>query len=62
MGYGTYDPEAMDLAASEAEQELDQLDMEAVTVVADWWKKNYLKAGHKRLARILLQNTSDKVS
>lgn len=45
--------EAMDAAASAAEQELKNLDSKAVIIVATWWRNNYLKAGHKRLGRIL---------
>jgi len=48
-----------DAAASKAEQELEQMSSnpqvaEAVKVVGAWWNKWYMKAGHKRLARILL--------
>lgn len=47
--------EQMDQAAKEADTELRNLNAEAVTIVANWWQKWYLKAGHKRLARLLLQ-------
>lgn len=46
--------EKMDMAAKEAEKELRELDRAAVKTVALWWKKWYLKAGHKRLGRLLL--------
>jgi len=46
--------EKMDAAAREAEKELRELPEDAVRKVAAWWKKWYLKAGHKRLGRLLL--------
>lgn len=49
-----FDPAGMDNAASEAEQDLENLTDEAVKAVADWFAKHYLKAGHKRLGRILV--------
>jgi len=46
---------AMDEAAAQAGKELMQLGMEAtVAQIADWWRRWYMKAGHKRLARILM--------
>ena len=46
---------AMDDAASQAAEELMKLGMEAdVAQIADWWRRWYLTAGHKRLARILM--------
>jgi hypothetical protein len=49
-----------DLAASEAEQELHQKlekmtkeEREGIAKMAAWWKANYMKAGHKRLGRIV---------
>lgn len=44
----------MDKAAVEAQNELVDLDQEVVEVVAEWWRKWYLKAGHKRLGRVLI--------
>ncbi|MCJ7759857.1 hypothetical protein MUP59_01785 [Candidatus Bathyarchaeota archaeon] len=43
----------MDAAAKDADKELHTLPAEAVTYVANWWQKHYMKAGHKRLARLL---------
>ena len=45
----------MDNAAVDAQNDLVELDPEAVKVVSEWWKKWYLKAGHKRLGRILVK-------
>lgn len=44
----------MDHAAEAAAEVLSTLSPEAVKTVAQWWKDNYMKAGHKRLARLLL--------
>ena len=46
----------MDTAAADAQNELVDLDQDAVELVADWWKRWYLKAGHKRLGRVLIVN------
>jgi len=48
----------MDAAAEAAAKELDKLDPVAVRAVADWWKAHYLKAGHKRLGRKLLERAT----
>lgn len=50
--------EAMDAAAFLAHQELETAmqspeAQQAILAVAKWWKKWYLKAGHKRLGRLL---------
>jgi hypothetical protein len=47
----------MDEAAAEAEKDLATLDQKAVEAVAAWWLKWYLKAGHKRLGRIMVRLT-----
>ena len=49
-----FDPDAMDSAATEAENDLNNLPDEVVLPVAQWWYKWYMKAGHKRLGRILV--------
>lgn len=54
MAERVYDPEAMDKAARDAEQDLENLDAEAVKSMADWFAKWYLEAGHKRLGRLLV--------
>ena len=51
----------MDAAAVEAEKELSTLDQAAVEIVAAWWAKWYLKAGHKRLGRLLVKIAKSKV-
>lgn len=43
----------MDEAGVLAARELETLPKEAVDRVAQWWRDWYLKAGHKRLGRIL---------
>jgi len=45
----------MDDAASEAENELSDIPDEMVVPVANWLKKWRMKAGYKRLGRILLE-------
>ena len=61
-----FDPQAMDDAAHEAELDLlgdheggedgvTQLaNYQGVDDIARWWSKWFLKAGHKRLGRILV--------
>lgn len=69
MAFTDEDRQAMDNAAADAENELngmsDSLEPENATItdatlaaVANWWKRWYPHAGHKRLARILLQYAS----
>ena len=43
-----------DEAAAIAAEELKKLPAEHVKVVADWWAKHYMSAGHKRLGRLLV--------
>ena len=50
----------MDAAASEAEKELATLDQEAVKTVAAWWSKWFMKAGHKRLGRLMVKVAKNK--
>jgi len=45
----------MDAAAEEAEKELATLDRKAVEILAAWWLKWYITAGHKRLGRLLVK-------
>lgn len=55
MAYQPYDPIAMDLAAEEAEKELNGMPQTEVIPLARWFAAYYLKAGHKRLGRMLVQ-------
>lgn len=54
---------AMDQAAEEARSEFKEILAEsrnqynAIPKVGAWWTKWYLKAGHKRLARILMSES-----
>jgi len=43
-----------DEAAAVAAEELKKLPPDQVKVVADWWAKHYMSAGHKRLGRLLV--------
>jgi len=49
----------MDAAADEAAVELTGLDQTAVKLVASWMKRWYMKAGYKRLGRILTRYAKD---
>jgi hypothetical protein len=50
----------MDAAAEEAERDLATLDRAAVETIAAWWLKWYMKAGHKRLGRIMVKIAKKK--
>jgi len=59
MAFTEQDRQAMDNAAAGAENDAaENVPEEALNEVANWWKRHYLKAGHKRLARVLLQYAS----
>ena len=48
-------PEQMDANAHEASKELLVMcESGSIPELADWWRRWYLKAGHKRLARLLM--------
>lgn len=65
MAFTQEDKDKMDRAATDAENDLtdivDKLSLPTsvpegmLAGIADWWRRHYLKAGHKRFARILLQ-------
>lgn len=60
-----FDPQAMDNASIEAEQELSDAsaepDLEAgINWVIDWWYRNFMAAGHKRLGRTLVSYAKDR--
>jgi hypothetical protein len=50
----------MDAAAEEAEKDLGSLDRAAVEALAAWWQKWYMKAGHKRIGRIMVKIAKNK--
>jgi len=54
------DESSFDIAADVAEQELRQMLQdpkvrEAIEVIAKWLNRHFMKAGHKRLGRILVR-------
>lgn len=49
------DESIYDKAAHVASIELQELDKKSVRIVAEWWRKNYLASGHKRLGRVLIR-------
>lgn len=49
----------MDEAARAADAQLRQMPQAVAVPLARWFKENYLKAGHKRLGRILVQYAKD---
>ncbi len=51
---------SFDEAAAVAAEELKKLPAEQVKVVADWWAKHYMSAGHKRLGRLLVAISKGK--
>ena len=59
-----FDPQAMDNAATEAENELaemTELELEpGINAMIQWWYKWFMKAGHKRLGRILVSQAKEK--
>lgn len=58
MPFTDADRQAMDDAAIDAENDLANYNEVVLQVVADWWAKWVMSAGHKRLGRILLQYKS----
>jgi hypothetical protein len=54
------DKNSFDEAAAIAAEELKKLPPEQVKVVADWWAKYYMSAGHKRLGRLLVALSKGK--
>jgi hypothetical protein len=50
-----------DEAAEAAEKDLrENYDDNEIYIMAKWWKEHYLKAGHKRLGRVLLKVAKEK--
>lgn len=57
------DLRAMDEAAQRAKQELmKNIGDWGVKKVAEWWSRWYLKAGHKRLGRLMVELAEQKQS
>ncbi|HQF37391.1 MAG TPA: hypothetical protein PLL26_07200 [Candidatus Dojkabacteria bacterium] len=54
--------ENMDKAAELAEEKLKEISQEHIIPIANWWHNNYLVAGHKRLAKILMKYSTKKES
>lgn len=52
----------MDKAAELAEERLKEISQEHIITIANWWRDNYLSAGHKRLAKILMKHATKKES
>jgi hypothetical protein len=46
--------QSMDNAANEAEQELENIPNDMILPVAQWFNKWYLRAGYKRLGKIMV--------
>lgn len=55
MAFTQEDKDKMDGAAIAAEQAIKEEDVDAMATVAAWWNIWFPTAGHRRLARILLQ-------
>lgn len=55
MAYVQLTSEEMDKAAEEAEKELQGMPQTQVIPLARWFHAHYMKAGHKRLGRLLVQ-------
>ncbi|KKN74222.1 hypothetical protein LCGC14_0393080 [marine sediment metagenome] len=60
-----FNPQAMDDAATDAENELSELaakpELEAgINTIEDWTAKWFGKAGYKRLGRILVGNSKER--
>lgn len=52
----------MDKAAEVAAKELEALPEDAVKTVSTWLRQHYLKAGYKRLGRVLLSKTGNQIA
>jgi hypothetical protein len=47
--------DAMDKAAEDAEKEFKAMSQHITVPIARWWSQHYMKAGHKRLGRMMVQ-------
>jgi len=55
MAFTKEDKQAMENAAVDAQNDLEDVSDEALAEVANWWHRWVSKAGHRRLGRVLLQ-------
>lgn len=55
QGQEQLSPEQMDEYAECAAEELVEQSIGTIAQVADWWRRWYLLAGHKRLGRIIMR-------
>jgi hypothetical protein len=60
MASSSGEKNSFDEAAAIAAEELKKLPLEQVKIVADWWAKYYMSAGHKRLGRLLVALSKGK--
>lgn len=60
MAFTEEDKQAMDDAAIDAENDLNNYPDEVVLPMVEWWNKHFMKAGHKRLGRILIGIAKEK--
>lgn len=60
MAFTEKDKVAMDHAAVDAQNELIDMPDEALVPVANWFARWYMKAGYKRLGRVLLEYAEKK--
>lgn len=55
----------MDQGAMSASMDLEQMERDgtvtpdALAALADWWKRWYMQAGHKRLGRVLMAKQAE---
>jgi hypothetical protein len=54
MKWEQLSPEQMDKEAEEAEKVLRSMPHTTTIPIARWWKEHYIKAGHKRLGRLMV--------
>lgn len=59
MAFTDKDKEKRDQAAADAQNELVDMPDEALTIVANWFDRWYMKAGYKRLGRILVEHADE---
>lgn len=55
MAFTEQDKQEMDNAAVDAQNELVDMPDDALAMVANWFHRWYMRAGYKRLGRILIE-------